>query len=383
MVAAVRTGASLRSVAARFDTSLCTVQRWVGHAAGRRLDRVDFSDRSHQVHHVANKTPDHIEKRILTLRIELGTSVLGENGAEAIAAQMTAEGIWDIPSTRTINRILERSGAFDAKRRIRRPSPKPGWYLPTVATANAELDAIDIVEGLILKDGPEVQVLNLMALHGGLPGSFIAESFTAKSIVGCLLEHWKKVGRPAYAQFDNDTRFHGPHQFADVIGRISRLCMALQIVPVFAAPREHGPQNAIESYNGLWQARVWSRTVYGTLHQLREASERYVAARSQKNARRIDAAPVRTPLAADWQFDPTMTTRGRIIYLRRTNDVGVVSVLGQMIVVDPRWINRLVRCELDLAHNQLRIFALRRSTPEKQPLLLHKEHHININPLKD
>lgn len=383
MVAAVRKGASQRSVARQFNVSLSVVQRWVRQAAGKRLDRVDFSDTSHRAHRIANKTAEDLRLRILTLRRELADSILGEIGADAIATQLQAEGITEIPSTRTINRILKSAGAFDARRRIRRQAPKPGWYLPSVCSGTHELDEIDIVEGLILKDSHEVQVLNLMSVHGGRPGSFIAESFSARSIVAHLLAHWKAVGRPDYAQFDNDTRFHGPHQFPDVIGRISRLCMALEIVPVFAPPREHGPQNAIESYNGLWQARVWGREIYSGIEQLTAASDRYVLARSQKNARRIESAPQRRALSEDWQFDHRVLPSGRIVYLRRTNDKGVIVVLGQSLLVDPQWIHRLVRCELDLQQKTLHIYGLRRAAPETQPLLLQKAHPIRIKALKD
>jgi transposase len=383
MVAAVRSGSSQRSVAERFKTSLCTVQRWIAHAAGKRLDRVDFSDRSHEAHRIANKTTDTVEQRILQLREELKRSILGEHGAEAIAAELAVEGHSSIPSVRTINRILQRVGAFDGDRRVRRPAPKPGWYLPAVAVGEAELDEIDIVEGLILKDGPEVQVLNLMSLHGGRPGSFVAERFTAKSTIGHLLAHWKAVGRPAYAQFDNDTRFHGPHQFPDVIGRVSRLCMALNIIPVFAAPREHGPQNAVESFNYRWQAYVWARYLYGSIAELRTASDRYIAACCQKHARRIDAAPDRRALDDDWQFDPRQISNGQIIYLRRTDAKGAVSVLGQNVPVDPQWVHRLVRCELDLKRQLLSVFALRRSAPDDQRLLLQKKHPMRLKPLRD
>jgi hypothetical protein len=64
---------------------------------------------------------------------------------------------------------------------------------------------------------------------------------------------------PAYAQFDNDNRFQGPHQHADTMGRVIRLCLSLTIVPVFAPPREPGFQNGVENLNGRWQEKVWAR----------------------------------------------------------------------------------------------------------------------------
>ena len=77
-----------------------------------------------------------------------------------------------LPSVRTINRILERRGALDGQRRTRRPAPPPGWHLPEVASKRRELDSFDVVEGLVIKGGPQIEVLNGVSLHGGLAASF-------------------------------------------------------------------------------------------------------------------------------------------------------------------------------------------------------------------
>ena len=123
----------------------------------------------------------------------------------------------------------------------------------------AELDQFDFVEGLVIKDGPEVEVLNVVSLHGGLVGAWPTTGCTAESARMAMIEHWRQWGLPDYAQFDNDTRFQGPHAQPDTIGTVIKFCLSLGVVPVFAPPREHGMQNAIEGFNGRWQAKVWAR----------------------------------------------------------------------------------------------------------------------------
>ena len=160
MVAAVRRGCSQHAVARQFGVSLATVQYWVHRAHGQRLDRVDWSDRSH-----APRTPHRtdlgIEDLVLSLRRELAeASDLGACGAKAIRQALQGRGLQEIPSTRTIGRILERRGALDGHKRVRRPPPPRGWYLPEVAARRVELDSFDVVEGLVIKDGPQVEVFN-------------------------------------------------------------------------------------------------------------------------------------------------------------------------------------------------------------------------------
>jgi transposase len=370
MVAAARRGTPLREVARRFGVALATVQLWVARAGDRRLDRVDWADRPDGPHRPANRSPQALEDLVLTLRRELKeASDLGEFGARAIRDALQRRGVRPAPALCTINRILDRRGAQDGRRRVRRPAPPPGWYLPDVAAGRAELDSFDIVEGLAIKGGPQVEVLNATSLHGGLVGSWPMAVVTAKAAVDALVQRWRADGLPDYAQFDNDTIFQGAHQHPDVVGRVMRLCLGLGVVPVFAPPRETGFQAAIENLNGRWQAKVWARFTHESLDGLGGCSDRYVAASRARAAARIEAAPPRRPFPEGWRLDLQAHPRGRIVYLRRTGEQGAVELLGHRFEVDTTWPNRLVRAEVDLDAGHIRFYALRRRNPGRQPLL--------------
>lgn len=365
----VRRGASLRAVARRVRVTLDTVQRWVARAAGQRLDRVDWNDRP-PIARTIHRTDRDTEDLILTLRRELKEqSALGEFGAEAIHRTLVARASPRIPTPRTIGRIVERRGALDGRRRSRRPAPPRGWYLPDVVQGRAELDSFDIVEGLRLPDETEIEVLTGTSLHGSVVGAWPGPPLTARQVVTTMVTHWREVGLPTYAQFDNDNRFQGPHQHRDVVGRVMRLCLSLAVVPVFAPPREPGFQNAIENFNGRWQGKVWARFGNDTLATLCEHSSRHVMASRHRAAARIDAAPPRMPFPTDWSLDLQGALHGRIIFLRRTSEHGMVSLLGRTFLVDPLWCHRLVRSELLLDEQCLHFYGLRRAEPESQPLL--------------
>src|SRR5512135_477269 len=359
MVAAVRRGHSQHAVARQFGVSLATVQYWVDRARGQRLDRVDWSDRSHSPR-TPHRTGRATEDLVLSLRRELAeTSDLGACGAKAIHLALQGRGVQDIPSIRTIGRILQRRGALDGRRRVRRPPPPRGWYLPEVAARQAELDSVDIVEGLVIKDGPQVEVLNGVALHGGLVASWpMAAPVTAQAVVEALIAHWRTHGLPGYAQFDNDTIFQGTHTHPDVIGRVMRLCLSLGVIPVFVPPREMGFQAMIESNNGQWQAKVWARFTHGSLPELQDRSGRYVAAVHRTRADRIEAAPPRRPFPERWRLNLQAHPRGQVVYLRRTNAWGSLEVLGPNFGVDTPWPHRLVRVEFDLAAGRLAVLCL-------------------------
>jgi transposase len=383
MVAAVRRGQSLRAVARRFGVGVATVAHWVERAQSQRLDRVDWSDRSHAPHR-PRRTDAAVEDLVLQARRALAHGDLGAVGAAPIRQALREQGVTALPSLRTINRILARRGALDGRRRTRRPPPPRGWYLPEVATAQAELDSFDIVEGLVLRDGPQVEVLNGVSLHGGLVVSWpTVAPVTAAMTVQALVEHWRLVGLPGYAQFDNDMIFQGTHRYPDALGRIIRACLSLGVVPVFVPPRETGFQAMIESYNGWWQAKVWSRFQHAHLADLQGHSQRYVQALRKQRAARLEAAPDRRAFPEAWKLDLKKRPQGRLVYLRRSTSSSAVTLLGQTWPLGQVWPNRLVRCEVDLTHDTIRFFTLRRKEPTSQPQILEVDYRLPARGFQD
>jgi hypothetical protein len=371
---------SLHSVAMLFRTSVPTVSRWVERAGSQRLDRVDFSSR--RPGRAWNRTAGTMERRIVECRRRLkDESVLGEYGARSIQGALQSDGARS-PSVATINRVLSRHGLQDDARRMRRPAPPPGWYLPAVVGGQAELDGFDFIEDLKIAQGPLVNVLTVKSLHGRLSDAWAMERKSAQNAADALLARFCREGLPAYAQFDNDTVFQGAHQFADTVGRLSRLCLALRIIPVFVPPLEHGMQNPIESFNALWQAKVWRRHQVTSLPELQSCSDRYIAAHRARHATQTESAPPRRPFPRRFQFDLNTPLTGTMIFVRRTNDTGRVFLLGRSYLVSEHWTHRLVRCEVDFDQHGIRCYGLRRRAPTEQPLLITIPYHRPHKPFQ-
>ena len=357
---------SLRQAALEFGLKKSTIGYWLERARGQRVDRADLSNR--KPGRAWNRTSPHAERRIVQVRRELGESVLGERGAKAIHRVLKSD-VPEPPSVATINRVLSRLGMQDSARRVRRPAPPAGWYLPAVMIRRAELDSFDFIEDLKIADGPLVDVLTAKSLHGAVTDAWVMGKKSAKETVFRLLERWNRTGLPAFAQFDNDTIFQGAHHFADTVGAVSRLCLQLRVVPVFVPPFEHGMQNAIESFNALWQAKVWHRHRVDTPLELQQLSNEYIAAHRARVAERTEAAPRRRRLPEDFRFDPYRELRGQMIFVRRTDERGRVHMLGRSFDVSSHWLHRLVRCEVDFDKHQIRCIALRRRVPQELSLV--------------
>lgn len=354
-------------MARQYRCSVGSVGFWVRRAQGHRLDRVDWSDRPSGPAVPANHTPRSIERRVIRLRRWLAShDPLGYVGPEAIRRKLLAEAC-PPPSARTIARILYRAGLTPQKRQ-RHPPPPPGWYLPAVGTGTAELDQLDVVEGLRLRGVGMVEVLTGVSLWGKLA---LAEPITTgwriDTILPVLANHWQQWGAPAYLQMDNDTRFAGTGRAPRRLGRLIRFCLAEGVVPVFVPPRETGFQAAIESFNWLWQAKVWQRFRHRHLRQLHTRNRAFLAAhrqlrRCEHSARQLVPCP----------------RAQRVVFLRRTNGRGRIQVLGVEVSVSAAWPHRLVRAELDIRTQCLRIYALRRRQPTHQPLLVQRSFKLSL-----
>lgn len=377
MVAEVRRGKSRRAVARKFGVALTAVRYWLKRAGSQRLDRVTWADLPRGCRAAANRTRIAVEDRVLAMRKSLReVSALGECGAQAIRREMLRRGLKNVPAVRTIGRILERRGALDGQRRVRRTPPPRGWFLCDVAVKRAELDSFDIVEDLVIVGGHDVNVLTAISLHGGLCEAWPKRQITARITVESLISHWRAHGLPGYAKFDNDTVFQGAHVHPDTFGRVMRLCLSLGVTPVFAPPRETGFQADIENFNGRWQRGVWQRFTFENLRGVQRQSRQYVAALRQKSASRIQSAPRRRRLPRRWRLNLQAPLQGTVIFLRRSDAQGRVTLLGRTFTVSRDWCSRLVRAEVDLTKHEIRFYALRRREPHDHRFLGKQQYKL-------
>ena len=303
----------MRTVARHFNCSDYTVRHWVRRAGNSRLDRVDWSDWPSGNPHPVRTSPAQ-EVAILALRDWLRRhSPLGECGAAAIRRGLLAAAK-PAPCERTIARILTRHGVARLQRQ-RRPAPPPGWYLPTLASAQTELDSFDFVEGLAFRGRSHFDALTAISLWGSLSSAWVLPAGAKGPRTRHLIAtHWRKWGLPGYVQFDNDSIFQGSHGHPAHLGRIVHFCLCLGVIPVFTPPREQGFQNKLESFNAYWQQKVWQRRHYQNHRQLARFNAAFLRAHQAKHAARRDAAPSRAVFP---RLIPRAPSVDRVIFLRR------------------------------------------------------------------
>ncbi len=71
--------------------------------------------------------------------------------------------------------------------------------------------------------------------------------------IDLLVETWQKIALPKYLQMDNGLEFRGSNAYPRSLSRLMRVCLDVQVHPVFIPPREPWRNGVIENLNGLIQ----------------------------------------------------------------------------------------------------------------------------------
>jgi len=239
-------------------------------------------DQSRAPRRVWRKTPEWMVQKILAIRDWLVShnsrrSAFSGIGAEVIYWELKQRKIEKIPAISTIARILSRLGKTQKKRTPRNSPGRPYPYAR--ARIPGDLQQTDLVGPVYLR-GPQ-GVTRFYSFHTiDVVGQTAWTShFADKQTVSLwkhLIETWRTMGVPRISQIDNEMAAAGGGRYPYSLSQVIRLHLLLGIHLVFIPQGEPGRNAAVESFNGLWKARVLRRHACPTLEVLRRVSARFL-----------------------------------------------------------------------------------------------------------
>jgi transposase InsO family protein len=201
VLAAEQPGVKLKDLCAEMHVHRDTLNEW------RRRFRAEgiggLVPRSRRPHRSPNQTPSEVEEAIVRLRKELPV----ENGADVIGWHLRRVGHADVPSDRTIHRVLVRRGQVNPQPQKR---PKTAWRRFEFDRPNEcwQIDATD----WRLADGRPVTVMDVIDDHSRVVASLRAASHGATTglALETLFEGGRRWGLPELVLSDNGLCFAGP-----------------------------------------------------------------------------------------------------------------------------------------------------------------------------
>ncbi len=264
-------GMPVADVARGLGRSRQWVHKWMKRFAAEGDD--GLTDRSRVPNTQPVKTSQESISNVLETRGRLEKQPEASIGGLSILAQMERDGLDDIPSVATIERILSDAEVTRQKRKrdrskeVKLPLPK--------ATDPGVLQQADWIQDRYLKGGicfQSIQVADVGS-HGIDSGQYLDRRIV--TAVEFLVERaWPKLSIPKGMTVDNAfaKTTHPNNPFTGWV----KVCLYFGVQAIIGPPGRHGWTNHIEAVNNEWQNRTIRAEHYTSLDKLRQGSNRAV-----------------------------------------------------------------------------------------------------------
>lgn len=328
-------------------------------------------DRSRSPLQVANKTDPAVEQRILQIRQRLEATAFEQIGPHRIRAELVGLGYSPLPSVPTIARILHRHGYSRASQRICVAPVCKSYPGPKAQDANA-VHAVDLIGPRYLKgDSTKYYYPVLKDLFDQTLYAELTDNRRAKTFCQFLLQGWRHLGLPRYLQMDNGRELTGQGRWPRSFGQVIRLCLYLEIEPIFVPEGMPCWQGAIENANGWIGHHVIQARTYTGTGPARRALKRSLEVANTKHVHealdwttsadyRRTKSLVKLPLDFQLPDERLPLCAGKVTFIRFVRQSGRITILGEKWYIGKRWKHQYVTATIYTKAQELKVYHNRR-----------------------
>ena len=336
-------GENPEEVAAALRRSSRWVRKWVARY-GEESGQDDWAQsRCRAPHTSPTRTPDELARQILTARERLVANPRAQYGSLAIQWELRRLDVEPIPPSRTIERVLQRAGVSQPRRRSPRYESKGVPYPAPVAVEPGAIHQVDLIGPRHLFGGVEFHTLNLIDVGSHEVANDILEEVRPPLLAASLASAWSRVGVPAVAQLDNHSNFRGGIQPAyQHFGPVVATCLDLGVTPRFIPLREPWRNGVVERFNDVWDKSFFRTDVFTGLDHLRTENEAFIGFHNAYHRYTVHggASPnevwgdrLRNTLDPRYQPPTRLPARGRIEVVRYIRSNRRIDLFGKRITV--------------------------------------------------
>jgi putative transposase len=306
-----------------------------------------------------------VEQLIVRIRKTLESTKYAQIGAGAIAWELTKLYVTP-PPVWTINRVLKRHHLIT--KRIRGYQPKGKSYPAIEADAPNRVHQTDLIGPRYLHTKERFYSLNTMDLFRHKVRITSLAFRNASAVMAALLSVWKTLGIPQYCQFDNQQVFSGSERRPRWFSKVIRLCLSLDIEPVFIPFREPWRMAEIERFNNLWDKRFFRAQHFESLRHLQQEEKNFELFHNTNHCYSVlkGATPQAFEAALGFRAhllnpafslkDVTDKQQGKIHLIRFIRSDRVLHVFGEPFLVKPDCQYEYVRATIDVKEQHLTVF---------------------------
>lgn len=320
---------------------------------------------------VVNRTPAHIERAVVSIRRRLAARATPQTrysriGATQIRAELEALGYSPLPCLRTIERIVARAGLSCPPLRLAPRIARNEYPGPQAGDSN-HMHQVDVVGPRYLK-GSSTRYYFLVCkdvFDQSIYMEFV-DSRRMDVVIDFLAHAWQQLGLPDKVQFDNGREFCGFGHAARFLSRVIRLCLRLEVEPIFIPKGKPQYNGSVENFNGWFQPLLLSRPFRRPCDVRRElrrlmttVNEQHVHAKLRgrtatqyRRGKRLRKLPAnftvgkkKLPIAI-----------GKVTFIRLVSIQGTVSVLEQSFKVGKRLKFQFVKVTIYTKYQRLKVY---------------------------
>ena len=328
-----------------------------------------FCDQSRRPHHLSRKISYETENKVVKIRKKLAASKMSQIGAVSIQYQLQALGEKDIPPIWTINRILKRHQLIMPREKRYQPKGKPYPVFPDHPILPHALHQFDIVGPRYIRGDSCFFAHNLMDIGSHRVAIHPKRTKAHEEVAQSLKDTWEVMGIPSFLQMDNQLCLRGSNRYPRSAGLVIKLCLYLQVEPIFIPLGEPWRNGCIERFQASFQYRFFRKIRFADFQDLcRKAKKferfhnrhhryQYLGGKTPDEIISDQTKPPRGfPIDFSWKNLKGRLRQGRIHLLRFIRSNRRLDIFGERFQVGKSLVYEYVRATILVKEQKIKIF---------------------------
>lgn len=359
-------------IARRLGKPRLWVQRWI-HRYDPSLGEASLRNRSSAPKHLQEKYPKRVKEVVLRLRQERekrkGTKYkYALVGADAIYYELQELKITPLPPPRTIHAWLKQADRVQKRRGKVKKSANLTYPVLRCRAVN-DIQELDLKGPLYLQGSSQKYYLaSLRDVYSKKVAIQALSSKKMESIIDFLVDAWHKIGCPRHLQMDNGLEFRGSNRYPRSLGVLLKVCLDLDVEPVFIPTHEPWRNGVIENLNGLLDRLFLNIQFFDTFQQFQAGAQHLETAINTTH--RLPALNGKTPQEFcahahirkipahyTWRTRDFRLLKGKVSYIRLVRKSGRITLsANDKFLVGKKYKWQYVLAQVDVRTHRLNIY---------------------------
>jgi transposase InsO family protein len=318
-------------------------------------------ERSRKPHCSPRKTEGNMEQLVIESRKRLEKQLYAQIGAISISFDLKQQGIIP-PSLTTINRVLRRNNLV---RKRPKYTPKGIDYPSVKIHESNDLHQFDVLGPRYLKTDGRFYSANIIDAFDRRCSVNPMRRQTRTDITQALLRCWQTIGIPRYLQMDNQLPMRGSNRYPHSFGLVIRLCLQLDIQPIFIPIKEPWRNGIIERFQNVFDKMFFRTQYFENFSYLVEQALEFETFHNQHH--RYSTMEGKTPLEKvsgklkylqrDFQLPKKLTiVPGNIHLIRFIRSNRILDIFGEKFAMPMELEYEYVWAKIDTAEEKLFVY---------------------------